>query len=358
MNESRRIAEEAALWYLDMRDAPDTGAQERFMSWLRHSPRHVSEYLAIAQLHGDLRAAAALDDLPITELVARAGAEPRVVPLFGERPKAEPTRRARPRRLRHVAVAAALLLVAGAVAFWSAAPSPRPIRYTADSGDVRMVRLPDDTLLQLSPGGIVDVAFDATSRHIALVAGRASFDIGHDPSRPLVVDVGRQHIEDIGTVFDVDRDGDGMRIAVVSGKVSVRHVSSTWLDDTTRRLTGRATRGEPVADIDGGESLRIDGDGHVLERGSLDTTKVTAWLPTDIRFKDMPVAEVARRFNAYTTRPLRIDEPALAKRRISGVFHAHDPEAFVSYLASLPGVAVERDATSVRIVAAQAHRRL
>lgn len=358
MNESRRIAEEAALWYLDMRDAPDTGAQERFMSWLRHSPRHVSEYLAIAQLHGDLRAAAALDDLPIAELVARAGAEPRVVPLFGERPKAEPTRRARPRRLRFAAMAAALLLVAGSVAFWPAAPSTLPVRYTADSGGVRMLRLPDDTLLQLSPGGIVDVAFDATSRHIALVAGRASFDIGHDPSRPLVVDVGRQHIEDIGTVFDVDREGDGARIAVVSGKVSVRHTSSTWLDDTTRRLTGRATRGEPVADIDGGESLRIDGDGHVLERGSLDTAKVTAWLPTDIRFKDMPVADVARRFNAYTTRPLRIEESTLAKRRISGVFHAHDPEAFVSYLASLPGVAVERDATSVRIVAAPAHRRL
>ncbi|KAF1007306.1 MAG: Protein FecR [Luteibacter sp.] len=358
MNDSRRIAEEAALWYLDMRDAPDAGAQERFMSWLRHSPRHVSEYLAIAQLHGDLRAAAALDDMPMADLVARAGSEPRVVPLFGERVEAQATRRPRHRALRYVAAAAVLLLVAGAVAFRPATPSAAPIRYTADASGVRMLQLPDDTRVQLSPGGIVDVAFDATSRRIALVAGRASFDIGHDPARPLSVEVGRQRIEDIGTVFDVDRDGDGARVAVVSGKVSVWHASASWLDTTAQRLTGHVARGERVADIDGGETVRVDGGGKVLERSTLDTAVATAWLPADIRFHDMPVAEVARRFNAYTTRPLRIDEPALAKRRISGVFHAHDPEAFVSYLTSLPGVAVERDAERIRVVAAPPRRRL
>jgi len=39
----------------------------------------------------------------------------------------------------------------------------------------------------------------------------------------------------------------------------------------------------------------------------------------------------------------------LAARRISGVFHLRDPDAFVAYLGSLPNVQVQRDAQAVTI---------
>lgn len=349
MNDTRRIAEEAASWYLDMRDEPDATARDRFMAWLRHSPRHIAEYLAIARLHGDMHAAAALDETPAADLLAAAMAESRVVPLFAEhpRPQVEPVAVRRP-RLRYVAAAASLLLAIGMAWAWVPAATT-PLRYAADTGEVRMVKLPDDTLLHLSPGGIVDVDFDSHARRIVLVAGKASFDVGHDPLRPLSVEVGRQRIEDIGTVFDVDRDGDGARVAVISGKVSVWRMSSAWIDSGARRLLGHATQGNRVADIAGGESLHVDGDGHVLDRSVLDTSAATAWLPDDIRFHDTPIGVVARRFNAYTTRPLSIEDAALSEKRISGVFHAHDPEAFVSYLGSLSGVRVQREPDRIRI---------
>jgi hypothetical protein len=69
---------------------------------------------------------------------------------------------------------------------------------------------------------------------------------------------------------------------------------------------------------------------------------------------DRSVGEVARLFNAYTTQPLRIADPALAARRISGVFHLRDPDAFVAYLRSLPNVQVHRDAHAVTIRSAPA----
>jgi len=58
---------------------------------------------------------------------------------------------------------------------------------------------------------------------------------------------------------------------------------------------------------------------------------------------------VARRFDAYGGKPLRIDDPALAATRISGRFHARDPEAFVAYLGTLPGVRVQRGADDIRV---------
>ena len=77
----RRITEEAAGWYLDMRENPGAYAQEQFLAWLRRSPQHVAEYLAIAQLHGDMRAVAAMDGMSLDELRALAATEPSVVPL-------------------------------------------------------------------------------------------------------------------------------------------------------------------------------------------------------------------------------------------------------------------------------------
>jgi transmembrane sensor len=85
---------------------------------------------------------------------------------------------------------------------------------------------------------------------------------------------------------------------------------------------------------------------------------MATWLPVEIRFHDTRVADVARRFNAYTARPLSVDDPVLAEKRISGAFHARDPEAFVSYLSSLPDVRVVREPKRIRFTSARGSHRL
>jgi len=396
-----RLTEEAATWYLDMQDAPDARTEAQFMAWLRRSPQHVAEYMAMAQMHGDLRAATAAEQMPLEELREFAAGESSVVALRGgvgrEQPSpmnrlpqeaADAPRRSRfsgdalcrsrfsgdalcgsrfsgdalPRQRRAAALpwaaaAAAVLLVCGALTLAWPSPAEPGIRYAAGI-DVREVTLEDDTVVQLSPQSAMVVRFDTDARHIELLDGSASFDIGKDPARPMKVTVGRQQIDDIGTVFDVQRSDDAAQVTVVSGQVSVWNLPSPWLARARARLTGTPAPRDRIVDIHGGETARVDVDGHLSEHGQANVAVATQWLPDDIRFHDTTVAEVARRFNAYSTQPLVVDDPELARKRISGVFHARDPEAFIAYIDSLPHVRVERTSSRIRFSTAPAKTRL
>nr|WP_263282718.1 FecR domain-containing protein [Sphingomonas nostoxanthinifaciens] len=56
-------------------------------------------------------------------------------------------------------------------------------------------------------------------RFAALDRGEALFRVRHDPARPFRVQVGEAHVEDVGTVFDIIRDGRETRVAVAEGSV-------------------------------------------------------------------------------------------------------------------------------------------
>jgi transmembrane sensor len=400
----RRLTEEAATWYLDMQDVPDARAQARFMAWLRRSPQHVAEYMAMAQMHGDLRAATAAEGMSVGELRELAAAESAVVAFrgvagfrrvdggagvgnrehpspmnrlpqqheqrtvqlssrfsgdapCGSRFSGDALRRRSAQGLRWTAAAAAILLLcAGVTATWPS-PDPPGIRYAAGL-DVREVTLDDDTVVQLSPQSAMKVSFDTRARHIELLQGSASFDIGKDPARPMKVTVGRRQIDDVGTVFDVQRSDAGAQVTVVSGEVSVWNLPSPWLSRMHARLTGTAASRERIVGLRGGETARFDGDGRLVAHSHANLAAATQWLPEDIRFHDATVAEVARRFNAYATTPLVVDDPDLAAKRISGVFHARDPEAFIAYIGGLPRVHIDRTAGRVRFTTARGATRL
>jgi transmembrane sensor len=386
----RRLTEEAATWYLDMQDSPDARTQARFMTWLRRSPQHVAEYMAMAQMHGDLRAATAAEGMSVGELRVFAASESGVVAFrrIGGREHPSPLRRLpqrasplkrlshgaalapcgsrfsgdalpRPaaRTLRWTAAAAAMLLAIGGIATTWPAPDQPGIRYAAGL-DVREVTLEDDTIVQLSPQSAMKVSFDTGTRRIELLQGSASFDIGKDPARPMKVTVGRQQIDDVGTVFDVQRSDGGAQVTVVSGEVSVWNLPSPWVARMSARLTGTPGSRERIVDLRGGETARVDGDGRLASHDKADLATTTPWLPEDIRFHDATVAEVARRFNAYLTTPLVVDDAELAGKRISGVFHARDPEAFIAYVSSLPHVRVDRTTARVRLTTAHGATRL
>lgn len=345
----RRIAEQAACWYLDQREGLDESGQARFRSWLRQSPTHMTEYLAIAHLHGDLAAAAALDPLDGDQLAELAASDSAVVPLHLSAQTIPSPLPAPPRRWSHrlvQAAAAAVVLVLGSAAFlrpsqqiWSA--------YCSPTATLRDVALLDGSQLQLDRDSIVAVRFDTHRRRIDVLRGGALFDVVHDPSRPLFVQLGANVVQDVGTVFDAHQDENGGRITVISGEVKVRKKNlPTWLSSLDS-----LTSGQTIADLAAGQQARMRQDGSLdlLDRQA-DLALNTAWLPADIHFERVSVGDVARRFNAYSAKPLVIDDRRIAATRISGRFHARDMEAFIAYLSTLPGVHVVRDANDIRVL--------
>ena len=344
----RRITEQAASWYLDQREGMDDTQQAEFLAWLRLSPLHVSEYLAMTRLHGDLGGAAALDPLDNEQLSELAASEPAVVPL---RPGVRTTSPSTPkpnhrwRRWAMQAAAAAVVLVVGAAASLQA-PLHAWDSYASAANELRSVALPDGTQLLLDRDSRVTVRMDAHQRLVDVQQGGALFDVGHDPSRPLLVQLDADVLQDIGTVFDAHRSDDGARVTVISGRVKL------WQCADCACSPPLATAGKAaVADLAAGEQASVHKDGSLdlIDRRA-DLALSTAWLPTDIHFEHASVAEVARRFNAYSTRPLLIDDDAIAATRISGRFHARDMEAFIAYLRTMPGVRVVRGASDIHVV--------
>lgn len=357
----RRLREQAAAWYVEQQDRPDERRRAAFLAWLRSSPAHVAEYLAIVQMHGtgDLKAAAAMEGVSIAELVEQAGRESAVVPLrrhnamFLPASVAARSPRSGARRpvLAWAAACAAALVVACLAGLQGQMSGDGDWRgYVAGTDALRTVQLADGTIVQLDRGSAINVNFDAHRRRIAVIRGNALFDVGKDPARPMLVSVGGHVLQDIGTVFAVKRDTRDDILTVISGRVRVWPESRAWLSRVKTYVTGENLHGDAIADITSGEQIQLSVSG-VSSVHAVAITQATAWLPDDIRFQRMTIGEVARRFNAYSSTPLAIEDARIADMRISGIFHAHNPQAFITFLATLPGVTVVRGSDRIRIVA-------
>jgi transmembrane sensor len=357
-NARRRITEQAASWYLDHREGLGSVRDADFLAWLRRSPIHLEEYLAIAQLHGDLKAAASLETMSLEQLDALAATEHPVVPLRREtampavaRAPQAAARVPRRRTTRWMAAAGiAGLAVAGATT-WHMISAPAMDVYTTTSTATREITLADGSLLRLDRDSAIAVRFDNRHRVIDVQRGGMLIDVGKDPQRPLQVTLGASVLRDVGTVFEARRQGSGGTVTVISGQVDVLAPGPSWPPSWLPLFGNRTDAGHVVANLAHGEQATLNGDGTLAKlTRQADLTRTTAWLPAEIRFEDSTVAEVARRFNAYSAQPLVIDDPAVASMRISGLFHAHDANAFVTYLSTLPGVRVLRDGNRIRIV--------
>lgn len=353
--QARRITEQAVSWYIEQQEPLNERQRVAFLNWLRASPKHIAEYFAVVQMHGDMKAAAALEKLTADELAEQARRDNPVVmfPRMGStQPHARSVRGARARRvLAGIGGAVAAVAVAWlGITHWQHAIRVAPAqnyaqRYSDQAGAVHSLKLVDGTLVQLDRNSAIDVHFDARYRRIEVLRGHALFDVGKDPARPMLVNVGGHVLQDIGTVFDVRRDASGDTLTVISGRVRVLNVPNAQAKQGDAPLAGDA-----IADLTAGQQIELDPAGVGPVRPAK-ITQAIAWLPTEIRFQHETIGDVARRFNAYTSRPLVIENDAIADKRISGIFHADNPQAFVAYLSTLPNVKVIDTADRIRVVA-------
>jgi transmembrane sensor len=359
---SRRISEQAIAWYIEQQEDLSERQRVAFLEWLRASPEHIAEYLAVAQMHGDFKAAAAKNTRATEELIELARREDPVVMfprLLDNRSRETPDPASRHRRMGRAlpriaaAMVAAILLLLGG-SRWHAWDHLVDQTYVTGSDEVRSVALSDGTLVQIGKNSRIDVHFDARRRRIEIVRGNALFDVGKDHARPMLVSVGDHVLQDIGTVFDVRREAGTDILTVLSGRVRVWDAASASPESKQASTATVQPGGGTVADLISGQQVELRGSG----AGPVHPAQIaqaTAWLPEHIQFRHETVADVARRFNAYTTKPLMIEGERIANMRISGVFHANDPKAFIAYLATLPEVRVEQNSDGVRVVALPIH---
>ena len=339
------IAEEAANYLIELEE-PGADTKARLVAWLRTSPEHVEEFLAVASLWDSLPDVAGQPS--IEELVELAIRDDNVVTMASRQtgdtlnPNMAPNRRRAKALWMGFAAAVAAVFVSGVIAFL---PEPvDPNLHTTAIGEQTSLPLPDGSLVTLNTQSTLRAEYSAEYRDIYLLQGEALFEVAKDPDRPFRVITEYAVIQAVGTQFNVRQQSGDVTVTVVEGIVDVSAKASESLSgkvantpDIDPPIASGSNTGPPTGSLKptrltvGKQARVVSQSGEVaVVDAALD--KATAWRERRLVFESQSLEEVIDEFNRYNDPPLLIDDEALKVLPISGVFRANDRESFVAFL--------------------------
>lgn len=287
-----KLLDEACNWVAALEgDEPDFDA---FTLWLEASPNHVAAYDATMLL----------DDRIGTAAPALSPALP-----------ANDIGDAAPFRFGRGTIAAAIaaaLAIPGAL--WLTA-APQMVQV-ASGAQTQSFALDTRTHITLDRNSVLKHERGNTGE-VELASGAAHFDVRHDPNARFMVKAGDVSITDLGTRFEVQRNGDQVGVAVAQGSVSVAFKG-----------------GEPVTIAAGQRAFAETG---AIRVESIDAASVGSWQRGQLIFRNVPLSQVAREISRYTGRPVVVGT-ALQGQRFSGVLTIGDGQALDKNLADFMGV--------------------
>jgi transmembrane sensor len=342
------IAEQAGEWFVANDEGPlDAQNSAALAAWLKTSPVHIEEFLAVSTIARDLKEARTDSEYSLEAILARARAadDHPVRPLWPRVIEAVRGRTSGRWVPAAVAMAACAVLSLGLLWTRNVRPIQPPsapngitaLHFETRHGEQLTRRLADNSVVHLNTDSAVTIRYGKTERQVMLTSGQAEFEVAHEPDRAFRVIAGSAEVVDLGTQFDVRLEHDSTVVTVVEGRVAVGPSNSSQNHpprfvqlsaDQQIRLTAGEGPATPVA---------------------IDAKRTTAWLHRQIVFDHEPLERVAAEYNRYTSKPIEIATPALRNLQISGVFATDDPEAFIAFLRSLKGVRVEVTETRIRV---------
>jgi transmembrane sensor len=315
-----QIENEAALWVARRAD-PDVRAaeEETFTAWLDASPTHKLAYWRLERVWEEADRLKALRDPPAP---------------------APARRRLLLEKWKPLALAAGLAAGIGLAVIMTdpeirAAFIGGETRIETNSGGRQLVSLADGSAVELNTATRLRAYVTRGERKVWLDQGEAYFEVAHDPEHPFIVYAGPRTITVLGTRFSVRRDGERVTVAVRDGRVEVA-VPGSSVTAQSRLLT----RGDMVV---------ADGSSTFVAPTSLDKVEqALSWRVGLINFDQTTLADAAKEFNRYNTKPIVV-APDVADLRISGAFEARNTAAFGRLMRDGLGLKVSDDGERVMI---------
>lgn len=295
MDDARRDADrQAADWFLWLEEEPeDANLRQRFEQWRDADPAHSEAWARISEAGHGLAAA------PPGRWEEAAQSK-------------RPHRTASPRRLA-LAAAIALLLLLPALPMLD-------LHLRADhitgTGAMETIALKDGSTIRLGPDSAVAIDDGSDTRNVRLLAGRAWFEVTHDPQRPFRVTAGDVTALDLGTGFEVSLLNEGATVAVAHGKVRVEDASST---------PGIAR------DLRPGDWLRISG-GHLAGAGRQRAALMGAWRDGNLMVDNRPLGDAIDEIRPWYSGRIVLADSTLAERRVTGIYDLRDPATVLEIL--------------------------
>jgi transmembrane sensor len=292
--------EQAIDWHVRQRDM-SAAEWDAFATWLEDSPANARAYDAVAM-------ADALLVAPVAEPESVIAEPPLAAPVAAN------DNRGWGRWWLMGGVAAAVALIAGPVLIHSR-PDIR-VEQTRP-GETRVIALNDGTQVELAGGS--RLRLDRNDMRVAtLESGQALFRVRHDASAPFELRSGDVAIRDVGTVFNVRREGARLDVTVAEGAVAF------------------APRGQTVQ-LTAGQGARLDEARGSLRRVQVDPAMVGGWRRGLLDLDGDTVDTIAARLQSAYGMRIAVEGP-LAKRSVTGLVRVTgDASRDVPRLAKLIG---------------------
>jgi transmembrane sensor len=276
---------EAVDWHLRLEAAPrDKAVRAAFDAWLAQSKAHRSAYRDVARL---TRVAAAL-------------------PADYADPPRQP---ARPPRLRRAAFAAVALAACIAFLFLPTLQLWLTSDHRTETAELRAVTLDDGSIVTLDAASAIAVRYGAARREVALLSGRAFFEVVPAVDRPFTVVVDDATVTVTGTAFDVRSSAQTTSVAVQSGTVEVA------LDHGRHR----------AATLTRGQRLDIDRRSDRVATSDVVPDDVAAWREHRLVVDRATLGDVVEELGRHYPGVVLLRDRALADRLVSGVFDLRHP---------------------------------
>ncbi len=155
--------------------------------------------------------------------------------------------------------------------------------FYSENGSISTIVLDDGSRIWLNAN--TKLILNETEDEIKIaLAGEAFFDIRHDETRTLTVDIGEIRIRDIGTRFNISAypDDQYYRTTLIEGKVTVF-----------------SSGNKKIRELSDNQTFRFDtkNNSYVLEK--IDPRLITGWTKNKFVFIDLPLSDICKEIEKW-----------------------------------------------------------
>lgn len=326
-DQKEELLGEAVDWLMRLRALPaDRDAERQWQAWLALSDAHRAAWERVCrtwQVLGDVTPG---PDLPS---LASPGTERDAAP-----PQTHHQGRMAIRKPWRSF--AGMALAAGLLAFLFGPPVMLHLRsdYITGTAETRVVKLRDGSTVTLAPGSALAEDIDGATRRVSLLAGEAFFDVIRDEARPFLVEADGNEIRVLGTAFSVGETGEGTRVELAEGTISLRPAI-----DRSAEIT-----------LAPGDAVTVDSRNGIARRDHVDPLDIALWRQGRITVTDQPLALVVELIQRYHPAWIVIPDRSIAARRVTGLYDLRNPDLALAALVEPFGAKVHRVSPYLRVI--------
>lgn len=319
MSLDTRPSDLATKWANRLREGELTDAETAALQrWLLADPAHAD---ALGEACYIIAAVGALSAEQRAEILALPKEHSSAAPM---RPQP---------RWRGYALAASVLFatVLGVLWFAAAREGWLPQTYRTQTGETRIVQLPDGSVVHLNAKTTIRWSGFTRERRAEIVAGQALFQVVHDRAHPFYVQTDGGLVRVLGTKFDLNRRSDAIILTVIEGAVDVLDIGGKHTDGAWHRV------------VHANQRLAYGPAGLIDDVRPVDASKAVRWREFSLELEKEPLSAVIEELSRYTDQPILLGDDRLKTHRIVGTLQVRDIGEALHDLEDISPVVVRHD---------------